>query len=124
MARYSNASDEQRLAFGRALEAAAAAAGITSKRELARRGRAAGIDRGDQAFREWWGGETEPSRSDVAALEQLCNVEPGHLSRHLGYVPVGVSTDATLEQLVLADPDLTDESKRIVLALLETLRQS
>lgn len=124
MGRYTNASDAQRVAFSRALEAAAAAVGATSQRELARRGREAGIERGDQAFREWLKGETEPSRADVAILERLCNVKPGHLSRHLGYVPVGVSTEATLEQLILAEPVLSDESKRILLALLETLRQS
>lgn len=124
MSRYVNASDDQLVAFGRALTAAATAAGITTQRDLARLGREAGIDRGDQAFHEWMKGRTEPSRTDVAILERLCNVEPGHLSRHLGYVPVGVSTAATLDQLILAEPSLSDESKRILIALLETLRQA
>lgn len=123
MGRHSNTSSEQRKAFGVALEVAMAAAQIRSGAELHRRGVLAGIDKSQSSFVTWSRGESEPSRPEVLILEEICGVEPGDLSRHLGWVPVGVSKDITVEQLILADRDLTDASKTIVLALLEKLRR-
>lgn len=123
MARHTNTSSDQRKAFGVALETAMAAAQIRSAAELHRRGIAAGIDKTASSFITWARGESEPSRPEVLTLEEICEVEPGHLSRHLGWVPVGVDADTTVEQLILADRDLTDASKSIILALLEKLRR-
>lgn len=123
MARHSNTSSAQRKAFGVALETAMAAAQIRSAAELHRRGSAAGIDKTQSAFTQWTRGASEPSRPEVLVLEQICGVEPGHLSRHLGWVPVGVSEETSIEQLILADRDLTDANKATLLGLLEQLRR-
>lgn len=123
MARHSNTSSAQRKAFGVALETAMAAAQIRSSAELYRRGTAAGIDKTQSAFTQWARGVSEPSRPEVLILEQICDVEPGHLSRHLGWVPVGVSEETTIEQLILTDRDLTDANKATLLGLLEQLRR-
>jgi hypothetical protein len=123
MGRHSNTSSEQRKAFGVALEVAMAAAQIRSGAELHRLGVLAGIDKSQSSFVTWSRGESEPSRPEVLILEQICGVQPGHLSRHLGWVPVGISKDTTIEQLILSDRDLTDANKATLLGLLEQLRR-
>lgn len=123
MGRHSNISSAERKAFGVALEVAMAAGQIRSGAELHRRGVLAGIDKSQSSFVTWTRGESEPSRPEVLILEQICGVEPGYLSRHLGWVPVGVSEDTTIEQLILSDRDLTDANKAVLLGLLEQLRR-
>lgn len=122
MPKISNANDEQKEAFSAALRAAMASAGITEVTDLARRGQAVGIDRHGQTFSTWVHG-SEPSRGEVLALEVLLGVEPGHLSRHLGWVPVGVDPSVTIEQMILAEPDLTAAQKQALLTLLESMRK-
>jgi len=122
MPKTSNATEEQKVAFSAALRAAMAAAGINEVADLARRGQAAGIDRHLQTFNTWANG-AEPSRGEVLALEMLLGVEPGHLSRHLGWVPVFADPNVTIEQLILAEPDLTDAQKQALLTLLESMRK-
>ena len=124
MARQTNTTDEQRKAFSVALKAAMAAAGVESAAQLHRRALVAGIDKTSSAVGHWTTGYSEPARPEVLILEQICEVEPGHLSRHLGWVPVGISEDTTIEQLILADRDLTDANKATLLGLIEMLRRS
>lgn len=117
-----NVTEDQKAAFSAALRAAMATAGITKVSDLARRGRAAGIERTGETFNSWANG-SEPSRSEVLALEVLLGVEPGHLSRHLGWVPVDVDPSVTIEQMILAEPDLTAAQKQALLTLLESMRK-
>jgi hypothetical protein len=124
MARQTNTTDEQRKAFSVALKAAMAAAGVESAAQLHRHALVAGIDKTSSAVGHWTTGYSEPARPEVLILEQICEVEPGHLSRHLGWVPVGISKDTTIEQMVLADRDLTDANKATLLGLIEMLRRS
>jgi hypothetical protein len=124
MARQTNTTDEQRKAFSVALKAAMAAAGVESAAQLHRRALVAGIDKTASAVGHWTTGYSEPARPEVLILEQICEVEPGHLSRHLGWVPVSISEDTTIEQLILADRDLTDANKATLLGLIEMLRRS
>lgn len=123
MSRNINTTAEQRKAFSVALEAAMQSAGIRSTADLYRRGTAAGIERTQDTFSTWCRGEVEPTRPDLLIIEAICGVEPGHLSRHLGWVPVGINNSVTIEQLILADPDLTDANKATLLGLLEQLRR-
>jgi hypothetical protein len=123
MSRNSSTTVEQRKAFSVALEAAMQSAGIRSAADLYRRGSAAGIDRTADTFNKWFRGESEIAVPHVLILEQICGVEPGHLSRHLGWVPVGVSEQTTIEQLILVDRNLTDANKATLLGLLEQLRR-
>jgi hypothetical protein len=122
--RQSNTSDEQRKAFSVALKAAMAAAGIESAAQLHRRALVAGVDKTASAVGHWTTGYSEPSRPEVLVIEEICEVEPGHLSRHLGWIPVGINYETTIEQLILADRDLTDANKATLLGLIEQLRRS
>ena len=122
MARMVNVTEEQKAAFSAAMRAAMATAGITKVSDLARRGRAAGIERTGETFNTWVNG-SEPSRGEVLALEVLLGVEPGHLSRHLGWVPVEADPSVTIEQMILAEPDLTAAQKQALLTLLESMRK-
>jgi len=122
MARHSNTTTAQRKAFGVALEVAMAAAEIRSTAELHRRGNEAGIDKTAGSFVTWTRGGSEPGRPEVLILEEICGVEPGHLSRHLGWIPLGVSVDVSIEQAVLAEPRISDPNKAVLLALISQLR--
>jgi hypothetical protein len=124
MARQTNTTDQQRKAFSVALKAAMAAAGVESAAQLHRRALVVGIDKTASAVGHWTTGHSEPSRPEVLILEQICEVEPGHLSRHLGWIPVDVDSETTIEQLILADRDLTDANKATLLGLIEMLRRS
>ena len=122
MARHSNTSTDQRKAFGMALEAAMAAAEIHSVAELHRRGILAGMEKTQSSFAHWIRGESEPSRPEVLTLEEICQVEPGQLSRHLGWIPLEASTDVTVEEAVLADSSISAANKAILLGLITQLR--
>lgn len=55
------------------------------------------------AVGNWERGEDEPSRANVAALERALGLEPGDLSRHLGYGPAdAVPTQQQLMEMVQA----------------------
>lgn len=67
----------------------------------------------DDAVRKWTKAGAEPPPLTVFAVERFLRLAGGELSRHLGYVPVGaISVAAAIE----GDADLTDSSKRILLA--------
>lgn len=122
MPKISNATEEQKAAFSAALRAAMVTAGIAEVADLARRGQAVGIDRHAQTFNTWVNG-SEPSRGEVLALEVLVGVEPGHLSRHLGWVPVEANPSVTIEHMILAEPDLSAAQKQALLTLIESMRK-
>lgn len=124
MGKQTESTVEQRQAFGAALEAAMHAARISGYREFARRLNELGIDRHEQSVGQWCKGLAEPRRVEVFALESVCGVEPGGLSRHLGYVPVGADPSVTIEQLIALDPDFTDEDRVILLGVLRSIRKS
>jgi len=122
MPSHANTTSEQRKAFAVALEVAMAACGIRSAAELHRRGVAAGIDKTPSAFTHWTTGRSEPSRPEVLILETICGLEPGQLSCHLGWLPLGITEQLTIEQVVLADPAISDANKAILLGLISQLR--
>jgi len=124
MSRNVSTTSDQRLAFGHALESAMHAKGMRFVAELHRAGSEAGIAKTAETFATWVRGEFEPARHEVLILEKICGLEPGHLSRHLGWVPVGVDQSATIEQLILADDALSDDAKASLVMMLQTLRNS
>lgn len=71
------------------------------------------------AISAWKSGAAEPSSRTVFAIERALQLPPGHLSRHLGYLPVDGkrSADSSVEESVLIDPLLDDVQKRGLLAL-------
>lgn len=109
-----NQTDERPRAFGRALDEAMRMASFTAP-TVARH-----VGLTDDAVRKWIAGKSEPAPHLVFAVEQLLDVAPGDLSRHLGYVPVGtISVTAAID----ADESLTDQARDIVRAAYRAARR-
>jgi hypothetical protein len=116
-----NSSPEQRKAFGAAVSGALTDAGLrvsalfpvagSKEPESARR-----------AANDWLSGSREPSRPQVIAIEELVGVEPGGLSRHLGWLPVGAPAIADTELAILADPGLKPIEAKAVIAVLRSFK--
>ena len=70
------------------------------------------------------GAATHASRRSegVSAIEKFLSLEPGTLSRHLGWVPVVAPAMPDLEAAIITDRTLTGEQRRIMLALVERFR--
>lgn len=108
-------SDEaRRAAFGDALGDTLAVRKVTQRVLGERLG---GITQ--SAISAWIAGQSEPSREMVFQIEQVLELPPGNLSRHLGYLPPSAadSTPVTFEDAVMNDPLLDETQKRGVLAL-------
>lgn len=100
------ATPEMKAAFGVALREAMAATGATKLAKC--------IGLTPDAVAKWARGDSEPPPLTVFAAERFLDVAPGELSRHLGYVPVG--TPPSVAAAVEADPRLSAEIKRVLLA--------
>jgi transcriptional regulator with XRE-family HTH domain len=75
------------------------------------------------AISGWTLGDNEPLPATVFAIESKLDLPPGHLSRHLGYVPLDAAVPSiTLEEAVLADPDLDNRFKKALLASLHAYK--
>lgn len=101
------ATDEMRHAFGDALDRAMREADAAAPTV------AAAVGLSPDAVRKWIAGRGEPKPLTVFVIEQLLGVPPGELSRHLGFVPVGVTSVAAALD---ADGALSAEGKRLLLA--------
>jgi transcriptional regulator with XRE-family HTH domain len=71
---------------------------------------------------QWISGVHEPSPSRVFAIERELAVPPGHLSRLLGYLPITAVPAVDVSAALQADTALTDQQRRAVLAVYDTLR--
>lgn len=104
---------EKRKAFAAALVEARTVRGLTQT-EL---GAEVGI--GQPGVSAWEAGENQPEPEMVFAVERVLELPPGHLSRHLGYMPPDSDgqVTATFEEVVMGDPLLDEGQKRAALAL-------
>ena len=116
-------TEAQREVFRRALREARADCGL-SQRGLAK---AVGVTAGAV----WqWERDSNGSvpRPDIAIrLEQVLRLEPGHLSRLLGYLPATVETGTTtgVVEAAKADPRLGQGERELLIAVYrELVRQS
>jgi transcriptional regulator with XRE-family HTH domain len=113
----------QREVFRRALKQAREDAGLT-QRALAR-----AVELTPGAVWQWERHEdgTVPRLDMTTRLEQVLNLEPGHLSRLLGYVPA-IAEPGTMTSVVAAaraDPRLGDSERELLIAVYrELVRQS
>lgn len=73
------------------------------------------------AVAKWKSGESEPPPLTVFAVEQLLDVPPGDLSRHLGFLPVG--TEVSVLASIDADASLTDRDRSVLRAAYRALRR-
>lgn len=118
----SSASSEQLESFGRAIATALANKGWTTGALLSVAGGKTDENKRKSVL-TWMAGKVEPSRPKVLEIERILELEPGELSRHLGWVPVGAEAVPTVEAAILADPDLTSSQKNILLAALQDFRR-
>jgi transcriptional regulator with XRE-family HTH domain len=117
------AAAAQREVFRRALRQAREDAGL-SQRALAR---AAGVTAGAVWQWERDNGSTVPRLDMTTRLEQVLKLEPGHLSRLLGYLPAAAEpgTATSVVAAVHADPRLEESERELLIAVYrELVRQS
>jgi hypothetical protein len=123
MGREVNSSDAERSAFGAALYSASSGAGFAKVSQLGAALREAGFEITDTQVKRWIDGASEPQRPLVTALEQLCDLNPGTLSRHLGWLPLNVGKVSSIEEAIAADKSLGARERRVVLDLVRGLRK-
>ena len=123
MARFHESTDEQREAFGAALKDACEWAGIGSSSKLAVALAEAGSSYSQTMCAGWFRGSSEPRRDVVQLLEQLTDVAPGGLSRHLGWLPLDAASFPDAEMAILADPDLTPTQANAIIVMLRAMKQ-
>lgn len=70
---------------------------------------------------QWLLGKTEPAPKTVFAIEQALGVNPGTLSRLLGYLPPSTRSATTVRDAIAADPKLTATGRRVIAAVYEEL---
>lgn len=118
MTKQEEAASERRRAFGNAL------ADAMSVRDLTQSGLGKLIGGVSQpSISAWLSGESKPEADVVFEIERVLELPPGHLSRHLGYLPIEAvkAPPATFEAVVMSDPLLDDPAKRGLLAMYREL---
>ena len=104
--------------FGEALAEALTVRGWT-QRELAD---ALGITQ--SAISAWKYGNAEPAPVTVFRIERVLGVEPGTLSVHLGFLPLGAgSAEVSFDAVVACDPRLDEQARRVLRATYRELAQ-
>lgn len=63
-----------------------------------------------------WVGGNPPAPGRVFAIEEALDIEPGMLSRLLGYLPADARSVTTTADAIAADPALTPLARRALLA--------
>ena len=126
MGREVNSNEAERAAFGAALYESALNAGYARTSQLGAALREAGFSITDTQVDRWIKGVSEPQRPMVTALEQLCDLNPGALSRHLGWLPLPTGKPAkiaTVEEAVMADKTLGARERRVIVDMVRGLRK-
>jgi transcriptional regulator with XRE-family HTH domain len=110
-------TQQQKTAFRRALRRAREAAG-ESQSGLSQK---LGLSR--SAVWQWENGETVPTPDNVATVEQALGLQPGSLSRLLGYLPAGVVDQETISviEALEADPRLGERERELLAAMYRQL---
>jgi len=109
---------EQREAFGRALQEA------LDEARMSGRGLAKTLGLSPTSVSKWLRGRTTPPPETVARAESLLSVNPGTLSRPLGYVVLdepGRPKSSSVAQAVKSDPQLGPREQAILLTVYREL---
>jgi transcriptional regulator with XRE-family HTH domain len=70
----------------------------------------------------WVNGKYEPAAATVFAIERTLSMEPGQLSRLLGYLPLeAASRPVGVDTTIAESPLLDEEDKAVLIALFELL---
>lgn len=108
------------LAFGTALASERNRAGLTQ----AELGARIGDGYGQVTVSEWERGKTACRPRDVEQIEDVLELQPGTLTKHLGFLPMkaaGKVIERDLIDAILADPDLNDAGRQAMLATYRAL---
>lgn len=73
------------------------------------------------ALDHWLKNKVEPTRRKVFAAEEVLGLEPGALSRHLGYLPLSALPVVTLDQLLKQETRLRARDREAILGLYRVL---
>lgn len=122
MTRIIETTNEQRRAFGDALEAYMRRADMRSA-DIIRGLRDQGMTVHQASMTNWLQGAYEPPRAVVMGMERLLDLVPGLLSRYLGWLPVtAVSvTVGDVESAILADERLAPDQRQALIATYRAL---
>jgi transcriptional regulator with XRE-family HTH domain len=107
---------EGRLRFGRLLANALKARGMKQE-DLA-----GSLGTTQSSVSGWINGKYEPAAETVFAIERTLAMDPGFLSRPLGYLPLeAVSGTVGVEAAITHSPLLADDEKVVLVSLYELL---
>ena len=108
---------EQKTAFRRALRRAREAAGQTQS------GLSLKIGVSRSAVWQWEEGRAVPTEENVAALERELQLQPGALSRLLGYLPAGAVEREMISviEALEADPKLGERERELLASMYRQL---
>lgn len=106
------------MAFSAALSDAMAAGGMTQEALAKRLG-----DVKQNSVSSWLGGRYEPKRETVWRVEDVLGLEPGALSKHLGYIPVGAAPSVSVEEAIAASSDLDEQAKQMLLGAVRAAKR-
>ncbi len=73
---------------------------------------------------DWCCGRATPAPDTVFALERVLEIDPGTLSRTLGYLPLSVleaKAPPTVPEAINRCPRLSDEARRLLLVIYQEL---
>ena len=104
-----------RLRFGRALADALRTRGMKQEHLAAMLGTT------QSSVSGWINGKYEPAAHTVFEIERSLGLDPGHLARPLGYLPVDASGAVSVESAIVEDPLLDDDDKSALLAVYRAL---
>jgi transcriptional regulator with XRE-family HTH domain len=108
--------EEGRLRFGRLLASALKGRGMKQE-DLAGM-----LGTTQSSVSGWINGKYEPAAETVFAIERTLSMDPGFLSRPLGYLPVeAISTTIGVEAAIAHSPLLADDDKVVLVSLYELL---
>lgn len=107
---------EGRLAFGRMLAAA------LKTRSMKQEDLARSLGTTQSSVSGWINGKYEPAAATVFTMERSLGLEPGSLSRPLGYLPVEpAARPLSVEAAITQSPHLDDDAKAALSALYRVL---
>ncbi|MGH9266496.1 MAG: helix-turn-helix domain-containing protein, partial [Acidimicrobiales bacterium] len=107
---------EARQRFGRLLADAMTARGMKQEDLAGRLGTTQSTVSG------WINGRYEPSPETVFAIERTLELEPGHLSRPLGYLPADDGANpVSVEGAIAQSPLLDDDQKAALIGMYQVL---
>lgn len=76
------------------------------------------------ALQQWLAGTHEAKRAKVFLLEEILDLRPGSLSKHLGYLPLDARPVVTVEDAIANDTRLTKRDRQLLIDLYRSRLES